>query len=58
MVKIILFITIIAVALFLYLKNKQDNRAIDRRNRLAEKQEELIQRLTSAKDKKENTDNE
>jgi cbb3-type cytochrome oxidase subunit 3 len=56
MVEIILFITIIAIAFFIYLKNRQDNRAIERRNRLAEKQEELMQRLTSAKDKKENTD--
>jgi cbb3-type cytochrome oxidase subunit 3 len=58
MVEIILFITILAIALFMYLKNKQDNRAIDKRNRLAEKQEELMQRLTSIKDKKENTNNE
>jgi cbb3-type cytochrome oxidase subunit 3 len=58
MVEIILFITILAIAFFIYLKNKQDNRTIERRNRLAEKQEELIQRLTSTKDKKENTDNE
>lgn len=38
-------ILIIAIAIFLYLKNKQANRAIDRRNRLAEKQDELIEML-------------
>jgi len=36
---------IAAIITFLFFKNKQENRAIDRRNRLAEKQDELVQML-------------
>lgn len=50
MVQIVGFIFIIAIAIFLYLKNKQENRAIDRRNKLAEKQDELIEMLQNKKD--------
>jgi len=53
MVQIIIIITILAIAVFIYLKNKQDNRVIERRNRLADKQEELIQMLKD-KNTKEN----
>ena len=45
MVQFVIFIIIIAVAVFIYLKNKQENRAIDRKNRLAQKQEELFEML-------------
>ena len=45
MVQILIFIAIIAFAVLLYFKNKVDNRKIDRINRLAEKQEELIEIL-------------
>jgi len=33
----------VAIGIFVYLKNKQDNRVVDHRNKLAEKQEELIE---------------
>ena len=49
MVQVILFIIVIAIAVFIWLKNKQENRGIDRRNRLAEKQEELIEMLKNKK---------
>lgn len=45
MVELILLIFILALGIFLYLKNKQENRRVDRHNRLAEKQEELIDML-------------
>lgn len=41
---------IITTIVFQVLKNKQENRAIDRHNRLAEKQDELIQMLKEKKD--------
>jgi len=50
MIQLAGLILIIAIAIFLYLKNKQENRAIDRRNRLAEKQDELIEMLKNKKD--------
>ncbi len=53
MVQIIIFIAIIAIVFLIYLKNKVENRRIDRVNRLAEKQEELIQML---KEKNKNED--
>ena len=53
MVQILVFIAIIAIAILLYFKNKVDNRKIDRINRLAEKQEELIELL---KEKNKNED--
>lgn len=53
MVQILIFIAIIAFAILLYFKNKVDNRRIDRINRLAEKQEELIELL---KEKNKNED--
>jgi uncharacterized protein YxeA len=54
MVQIILFIFIIALAIFLYLKNKQENRSIDRHNRLLEKQEELMKNLRTKNEQEEN----
>jgi|GEM_PF-1702782 len=53
MIQVILFIFIIAVAIFLYFKNRQYNRSVDRHNRLAEKQEALMEMLR----KKNKTDN-
>jgi cbb3-type cytochrome oxidase subunit 3 len=50
MIQVAGLILIIAIVIFLYLKNKQENRAIDRRNRLAEKQDELIEMLKNKKD--------
>lgn len=49
MVIIVGFGMIVAVMIFLWLKNKQENRAIDRRNKLIDRQNELIESL------KENT---
>lgn len=45
MIKVIILIIILAVAIFVYLKNKQENRSIERHNRLVEKQEELMKML-------------
>ncbi|MFZ4770571.1 MAG: hypothetical protein ACOYLO_10360 [Ferruginibacter sp.] len=45
MITFIILTTIIATALFIYLKNKMENRSIDRQNKLAEKQEALFQLL-------------
>jgi hypothetical protein len=45
MIQILIFIAIIAIAVLIYFKHKVDNRRIDRINRLAEKQEELIELL-------------
>jgi len=56
MVEIILLIFIIAVVIFIWMKNKQDNRSIDRHNRMVEKQEELL-RILNEKDKKEADEN-
>ena len=50
MVKLVLLIFILAFGIFLYLKNKQENRRVDRHNRLAEKQEELIEMLSRKKE--------
>ena len=55
MIQILIFIAIIAIGVLIYFKNKVDNRRIDRSNRLAEKQEELIQMLKE-KNKQENDD--
>jgi hypothetical protein len=46
-------VLIITTIVFQVLKNKQENRAIDRRNKLAEKQDELIEMLQN---KNETTD--
>jgi hypothetical protein len=48
----------VAIGIFIYLKNRQDNRAIDRRNRLAEKQEELIEMLQKKNESENKKDNE
>lgn len=45
MIQLLFFIAIIAFAVLLYFNNKVKNRKIDRSNRLAEKQEALIQML-------------
>ena len=45
MIALIIFIFIIAAAFFIYLKNKIENRSFDRKNRMIEKQDELIQLL-------------
>jgi large-conductance mechanosensitive channel len=52
MIQLLGLTLIVAVAIFIYIKNKQQNRANDRRNRLAEKQEELMKML-----KNKNADN-
>lgn len=56
MVKLVLLIFILAFGIFLYLKNKQENRRVDRHNRLAEKQEELIEMLSRKKETENNKD--
>lgn len=55
MIEVLMAIFVVAVFVFIWLKNKQRNRSIDRRNRIVDKQDELLQLL---KDKKETTDNE
>ena len=45
MIQLVIFIAIIATAVLIYFNNKVRNRSIDRSNRLAEKQEELIAML-------------
>jgi uncharacterized membrane protein len=45
MIEILLFIFIIALAIFLYFKNRQYNRSVDRHNRLAEKQDQVMEML-------------
>ena len=49
MITLIIITAIIATAMFIYLKNKMENRGIDRQNRLAEKQEALLQLLKEQK---------
>lgn len=44
---------IVAIVIFIWLKNKQQNRNTDRHNRMVEKREELLQLL---KEKKENNE--
>ncbi len=56
MIQLLIFIGIIAFAVLLYFNNKVRNRQIDRRNRLAEKQEELIQMLKEKNTKDDNTE--
>ncbi len=46
MIQLLFFIGIIAFGVLLYLNNKVKNRRIDRSNRLIEKQEALLQRLS------------
>lgn len=53
MIQILIFIAIVATAVLIYLKNKVENRRIDRRNRLAEKQEELIEMLKQKNSKED-----
>ena len=53
MVQILIFIAVIAIVVLLYFKNKVDRRKIDLINRLAEKQEELIE-ILKEKNNKEN----
>ena len=53
MITMIIFIAIIAMTILFFFNNKVKNRNIDRANKLAEKQEELIQSL---KDKETKND--
>ena len=48
---------IVAVAIFFWLKNKQENRVIDRHNRIAEKQEELVEMLKENNQEKQKDEN-
>jgi cbb3-type cytochrome oxidase subunit 3 len=54
MIQILIFIAIIATAVLIYFNNKVRNRRIDRSNRLAEKQEALIQMLREKNAQKDN----
>ena len=56
MIEILLFIFIIALAIFLYFKNKQYNRAVDRHNRLAEKQDQVMEMLRKKNETENNHD--
>jgi len=53
MIQILIFIAIVATAVLIYFKNKVENRRIDRRNRLAGKQEELIEMLKQKNNKED-----
>ena len=53
MMTLIIFIAITAAAFFIYLKNKTENRSIDRKNRIIEKQDELIRLLKEKNNKDE-----
>jgi nitrogen fixation-related uncharacterized protein len=58
MIQILLVIFVVAVLLFIWQKNKQYNRSVDRHNRMVEKQEELLQLLKDKKnDNEQDTDN-
>jgi hypothetical protein len=52
MIQILIFIAIVATAVLIFFNNKVENRKIDRSNKLAEKQEELIAML-KAKNKED-----
>ncbi len=51
-----IIVAFVAIFIFIILKNKTANRQIDRRNRLLEKQEELIEML-KAKNESDSTKN-
>jgi hypothetical protein len=51
----LIFIAIIALAALLIFNNNVRNRRIDRSNRLAERQEELMEMLKQQKAKEDNT---
>ena len=48
---------IIAIIIFIWLKNKQYNRRVDRHNRMIDKQEELLQLLKDKKNNEQNPNN-
>jgi nitrogen fixation-related uncharacterized protein len=45
MIGVLMAIFVVAVLVFIWLKNKQYNRNVDRHNRIADKQEELLEML-------------
>jgi hypothetical protein len=49
---------IVAILIFVYMRNQQAKRNDKLRKRFWKREEELIQILAAKKDKKENTDNE
>ena len=51
MIQILIFIAIIATDVLIFFNNKVENRRIDRINKLAEKQEALIQMLKEKNNK-------
>jgi Na+-translocating ferredoxin:NAD+ oxidoreductase RnfG subunit len=55
MIQILIFIAIIAAAVLIYFNNSVKNRRIDRSNRLAEKQEALIQMLKEKNTQEDNS---
>jgi FtsZ-interacting cell division protein ZipA len=46
-------ILIVAMVIVAYLKNKQENRTIDRHNRLEQKKEELLEMLRNKREENE-----
>lgn len=52
-VKIIIGISIVAVAMFIYLRNAQTNRQQQRRDRLQDKQDELLEMLRKKKEEQQ-----
>lgn len=57
MIQILLVIFVVAVLLFIWQKNKQYNRSVDRHNRMVEKQEELLQLIKDKKNDNEQNSN-
>lgn len=53
MIQILIFIAIVAIGVLIYFKHKVENRRIDRINRLAEKQERLMEMLKEKKTEKD-----
>lgn len=56
MLQIVMIILIIAIGVYLWLKNKVENRRIDRQNRLVEKQNELMEMLRKQSEKENDND--
>ena len=56
MIQLLFFIGIIAFAVLLYFNNRVKNRRIDRINRLAEKQDALIQMLNDKNNHEDNVE--
>lgn len=57
MLQLMIVLVILAMIIFLWLKNKHDNRNIERHNRLVEKREALLEMLRKQNKDDNNYDN-